>query len=120
MELTMHTPAKAKLKNQLESVYKVLCKYLQDKADDDIEPLIGDIKLRYAIILSAVYDRQYGCKEDRESAIAYFASDLYLQHQAECLLPANTLDYIINNPDKYASSIVYHTDADYIDEGDWL
>lgn len=109
--------SRRRFREQLNSIHKALCLYIEEKAEDDLVMYINDVKLRYAIILAAVDDLHYGTQEEQEDAIRYFKSDVYKQHSDECFLSKKILDKIINNPTQYANSIEYANDEL---EDEWL
>ena len=108
----MRNYRKTVLNIKLDMIYTALCDYLDEVQDFDVEFHKADIKLRYAVILSAISDLHEGSELQRADAVRYFESDVYKQHALESLLPKWMLSKIVNNPLDYARKIKYATDAD--------
>lgn len=114
----MRDVAKGNFKNKLESIYKALCMYIDERSANEFIPHTEDIKLRYAIILLAVYDLHHGTFENQADAIQYFQSDEFERHKNGSLIPAAILDRIIHDTQSYAAYITYQEDS--IDESTWI
>jgi hypothetical protein len=111
---------KRKFRYKLDTVYVALCKYLDEKADYEINLVVGDIRLRYAIILAAVHDLHYGDDAQKADAAEYFAGNTYIKHKNECIVPSEILDAIVNNAKDYTNYISYKTYEELLEDGDWL
>lgn len=114
----MRDTEKGNFKSKLESIHKVLCQYIDERAANEHIRHVADAKLRYSIILLAVYDLHHGTLENQADAIAYFKSDNFIRHKDECLVPEDILNKIIHDVGNYATYITYPKDVE--DNWSWM
>ncbi len=97
-----------------KGAYKVYCKYLGEKIDDDL--CVGPLKFKFYTILRLTKDLHYGHFCEQRNAIEFLAS-LDLKKVSSMLhLPFRAVEKLIYSPDDYLGDMEYDHEEGLVDD----